>query len=1134
MKIFNISIITLIVASCLSIAGNNDTQQTLLLRQPALSQDHLAFVHAGDIWIADTDGSHARRLTSDPATEKDPVFSPDGKWLAFSASYEGNRDIYIIPVSGGQPRRLTWHPFSDMPMYWSADSQEVYFTSARETDHGRSRQLYKVSTEGGAPEKVMEARIFQGQENKKGELAYIIYMPAYNGLFGYSSGWKGYRGGTAPEIQIMNADKSAVETIPGQGSVNFNPIWVDGDLYFLSDREDKIFKLYQWDAKKQKVVRMTDNKVWDIRAASGYDNTIVYEEGGRIYSLNLKKKKNSELTVSITPDLPQLRKTWKDASSILENIDLSKTGKRALLTARGEVFTVPVKDGSTRNLSKSVGTHDYTALWSPDGQQIAWVAENSDRSGQSVILSDQFGESEQKVIPLGSYFYQLQSWIGGDAPKLIYSDNHLGLHLLDIESGESTTIDHNVRREGFDLSVSPDGKWIAYAHEQANYNCDLMLYNVETGESHLISDGIADVSSPAFSPDGKFLYFLASTNSGPIQIGLNMTSQEHPVRSGVYAVILAKDGKSPLLPKHGDEEAEEEKASDESDETAIAPETEVAEASEPTAAADNDTVADADADAAKDGDESDEAEAIVTVVDLEGIQSRIISLPVSERQLGNLEVDKDGNLYYVEYTQPGIANPTPGDSLWAHNRLMRFDMEEKEESELTRGAAGFVLSDDGAHLLLAKWDQSLITSPVGKTLDAKPLNTSGCKVYVDPKEEWVQIFDEVWRMEKEYFYADNLHNLDWDAVYDQYRPLVDHVGRREDLNELLVEMIAEFHAGHNRVGGGDEYSADTVSIGLLGCNIKVADGRYQIGEVYTGAQWTPFTEGPLSVPGNQIKEGEFILAIDQTDLTSADNLFERLQGTVGKQVTLTVADNAEGNDSREVVVEPIHYNTESELRLWQWVEKNRQYVLEKTDGKVGYIYLPNTAGDGYRNFNRMFFPQVNKEALIIDERANGGGQAADYIIETLARKHLSGWKDRDGLIYSTPNGAHHGPKVMMIDQDAGSGGDYLPFMFRYTGIGKLLGTRTWGGLIGIATNPTLLDGGYLTVPFFRFFDANNEWSVENEGVAPDIEVKLDPIAANEGIDNQLDAAIGEMLNQLKTFTPTVATEAPALPTVVGE
>jgi tricorn protease len=1127
MKYFKTVLMLLFVVSTACKAA----ETTKLLRQPALSEDHLAFVYAGDLWIADADGADPRRLTSHPAIEKDPVFSPDGKWIAFSAVYDGNRDVYVISVDGGQPRRLTWHPYTDVPQYWSADGQYVYFASGREADHGRSRQLYKVSVDGGAPTKEMEARFFQGQVSADGDLAYIIYMPAYNGLFGYSSGWKGYRGGTAPEIQIMDADKTQVSIIPGEGSVNFNPLWIDGKVYFLSDRDDKIFNLYEWNPEKEKLKKLTENDLWDIRWASASGDTIAYESGGELHLFDLKKKKTKTLSIAIAPDLPQLRKGWKNAASTLQSLHLSKTGKRALLTARGEVFTVPVEDGSTRNLSRTGDTHEYGALWSPDGMQIAWIEENKDRTGQSVIISDQFGEIEKR-LDLGSHFYTLRAWVKGETSQLLYSDNHLGLHLMDLDSATSRPIAYNARRAGYEVAVSPDANWIAYTLEQPNYHADLMLYQIASGESHLISDGMADVSSPVFSQDGSYLYFLASTNAGPVQIGLNMTSQERPVRSGIYAAILAADGKSPLLPKSGDEEA-----GSSTDETEEVPET-VKEDKEST-----ETFSEADASGEKNTDEpkpasevsvAENAEEEALVVDLEGIQSRIISLPVAERRLANLEADKDGNLYYISYTQPGIANLPPGGSLASENTLLRFDFEEKEEAEWLPGVNSLVMSADRSHLLIVKHDGSMAVSPVGKKPDAKPLNTSGCKVYVDPREEWGQIFDEAWRMEKEYFYADNLHNLDWDAVYDQYQPLVKHVGSREDLNELMVEMIAELHAGHNRVYGGDVYEGESVAVGLLGCNFVIEEGRYRVSKIYSGAAWTPYQEGPLAVPGNEVKAGDFIIAVDHVDLTDSDNLFERLQNTIGKQVTLTVSVNADGSEPRDIVVEPAHYNTTSSLRLWEWVESNRRYVAQKTDGKVGYIYLPNTAGDGYDYFNRMFFPQVNKEALIIDERSNGGGQAADYIIETLARKHLSGWKDRDGLIYNTPSGAHHGPKLMMIDQDAGSGGDYLPFMFRYTGAGKLLGTRTWGGLIGIATNPQLMDGGGLTVPFFRFFDADNQWSVENEGVAPDIEVALDPIATNAGVDSQLDAAIAEILTQLEAFTPTVATEAPALPTVLGE
>jgi len=445
---------------------------------------------------------------------------------------------------------------------------------------------------------------------------------------------------------------------------------------------------------------------------------------------------------------------------------------------------------------------------------------------------------------------------------------------------------------------------------------------------------------------------------------------------------------------------------------------------------------------------------------------------------------------------------------------------------------GFAISSDGSHMIIGMADGSLATAEIGDEMKPEALELGGMKVLVDPREEWVQIFDEAWRMEQEYFYADNMHGLDWKAVYDQYRPLVEHVGRREDLNTLMVEMIAELQVGHNRTGGGDVYEPKEIKVGLLGANLAVENGRYRITRVYTGESWNPFVKSPLNEPGNEAREGDFILAVNGQDLTAADNIFAALQGTVGQQVTLTISSDAGGKNARDILIEPV--DSERQLRLWAWIENNRRQVDQATGGRVGYIYLPNTAGAGYTFFNRMFFTQVDKEALIIDERSNAGGQAANYIIEVLSRKHLSGWADRDGLIFDTPAGAVHGPKLMLIDQDAGSGGDYLPHTFRYAGIGKLMGTRTWGGLIGISANPSLMDGGGIVVPFFRFFDPEGNWSVENEGVAPDMEVALDPIATNRGKDSQLEAAIQEISAQLEAHQNKVMKSAPPLPTELGQ
>jgi len=1077
------------------------SQQTLLLKQPSISAQNLAFVYAGDIWVANRDGSNPRRLTSSPAEENSPVFSPDGKLIAFSANYENNNDAYFIPVTGGQPQRLSWHPGSDIPTGWTADGTAVTIISARETDHGRSGQLYHASINGGLPVKQMEARVYRGSYDAEGKrFAYIAHGSGYNGLFGGSSGWKGYRGGTTPAIKIMDIKAQTVTTVPGAGVTNFNPIWLGGQLYFISDRENEIYNIYRYDPASQAITKISNEPVWDVRAFSGHGSTLVYEAGGQLKSLNTGSAGVSDIPIAINPDLPQLRTQWKDASGTIQHVDISPSGKRAIITARGVVFTVPVEDGAVRTISQDGTTREYSAIWSPKGDQVAYITESND--GQSLVLKDQTGRGNHTQYELGPHFYQLLAWGGGDKPRIVYEDNHLSLFSIDPASGTISGIATGERREQVDVSISPDGKWLAYTLEQANYNRDLALFNFETASNTVVTDGSADVASPAFSKDGKYLYFAASTNSGPVQVGLNMTSQERPYRAGLYALVLAADGKSPVLAGVGDE--------NEDDET------------------DNDK----EKEPSKNEEDKDAEKVPETRIDLQNLSARFVALPVAENNYGNLAVDKDGNLFYIQATQPGISVEPPGSEDGAANTLVRFDFKEKEATSLLTGLTGFRLSANGSHLIINKSDDSLVVAETGDKLEPEKLSLDGLKVLINPREEWTQIFNEAWRMEKEYFYAGNMHGLDWQAVYDRYRPLVNHVGRREDLSALMVEMIAEMQAGHNRSGGGDIHRGESADTGLLGANFVIDQGRYQIAKIYSGEQWNPFIKAPLATPGNEARPGEYILAINGRELSSLDNIFNALQGTNGKQVTLRVGPSANGRNAREIIVEPV--DSERMMRLWSWIENNRRAVDKATNGRVGYVYLPNTAGAGYTFFNRMFFAQVDKEAMIIDERSNAGGQAANYITDVLSRRHLSGWKDRDGQVFNTPAGAIHGPKVMLIDQDAGSGGDYLPYSFRELGIGKLMGTRTWGGLIGIATNPGLVDGGFLTVPYFRFFDTDDRWSVENEGVAPDIEVELDPIATNQSRDSQLEMAISEVLSQLRGFESPVSKQAPPLPTEPGK
>ncbi len=1069
--------------------------ETLLLRDPALSADRVAFVYAGDIWIAYKNGAGPQRLTSHTGNETNPVISPDGQTIAYTATYQGNTDVYSISVNGGQPTRHTWHPGTDTAIDWSPDGSAIAFTSARERLSGRSAQLYHVPISGGLPEKQMEARIFRGQYAKTGDqIASIAFGPAYNALYGGSSGWRGYRGGTTPSIQVLDPKNDTWFEIPGERVNDLEPMWAGDDIYFISDRgDDKVLNIYRYSAADKSITQITNETVWDIRAADIHDTVIVYEAGGRLKFLDITTGDAQAFSVVLNPDLPRLQPRWQNVRGQITAADLSKSGKRVAITARGEVFSVPVKEGSVRNISDSSGVREYDATWSPDGLSVAYIVEENRR--QILKIEDQSGLEAPRDIALGEDFYTLLDW-GGDGAHIIYQNNHLEVFALNVETGQSRLIRAGARRQfgrgGMEVDISPDGRWVALTFEQPNFNRDLFLYDLNTSRLTQVTNGLADIGSPAFGPDGKLLYFTGSTNSGPTQVGLDMTSQERPYRAGLYVAVLEKDGASPLLPEAGEEESKD---------------------------TDEDT-----------GDKDEKSDDVA--IDLEGLAARITALPVAEAAYSDLGVGKDGSLYFVQTVQPGTSTPPPGQSGQADARLMRFDFKDRKAKKALSGVVAAQISADGTHLMVRKPDGSLHTGKLGKKITVKPVNLSDLKMEIDPRSEWQQIFDDVWRMEKSYFYDPDLHALDWDAVYERYQPLLQYVGSRSDLNTLMTEMIGEMQVGHNRLGGGDIPRGERTATGLLGADIRLENGLHRIARIYTGESWNPFLDAPLAKPGLKVQEGDYILAINGRTLSSRDNIFAHLTGTSGKQTVLSIASGPDGADARNVTIEPT--GNEGALRLWAWVEGNRKAVEAATDGRVGYVYLPNTAGAGFTFFNRMFFAQTNKDAMIIDERSNGGGQAANYITDVLSRTYLAGWKDRDGLTFNTPGGAMFGPKLMMIDQDAGSGGDFLPYSFRHMGIGKLVGKRTWGGLIGIAVNPGLVDGGFLTVPYFRYFDPNGNWTIENEGVAPDIDVALDPIAVNQGRDTQLDRAIAEILRDLETNPSQVPTTAPAYPTELGQ
>ena len=1111
-----------VVAHCVGAIAADDGG-TRLLRQPAVSKDHLAFVYAGDIWISDREGQHPTRLTTHPASEFAPHFSPDGNWIAFNAAYDNNIDVYVVSVNGGQPRRLTWHPAADNISGWSPDSKRVLFTSEREIANSRSGQFYEVPLEGGYEHKIMPAVAIEGAWSPDGKrLAYRPYLAGYSG----ASGWRQYRGGATVPLWIIEPRSGALEKIPHENATDKNPMWIGADVAFISDRNDNTANLFLYDSHTHEVRQLTHEAVWDVRNADAYARTIVYEVGGELKSLDVDSGEAHPIPIHINEQSIQARPQWKDVSHNITSAHLSTTGKRVLFTARGDVFSVPVKDGSVRNLTATSGIRESDALWSNDGQRVAYL---SDAGGsQSLWVLDALGLEKPVRHPLTlpsstPTYLTLLDW-SPDGRHVVFQDNPLHLFAIDLKTDTVTLLDTSKRRQSFKVSFSPDSQWLAYTVNGANYLTRVRLYSFATGQSTDLADRFIQTDDPIFG-GSDLLYFSASIDAGPTRSPLDMSTQERPLRKALYAAVLSSAGRSPLPPKSGDEEL-----------PGKHPDALAGTDSDAETNSLNGRIANRRADRAKQSEEADRISPPVkpTHIDFQGLTDRFVPIPVAERNYDNLVVAADGSLFYLARKQPGSSQepPRPPATKGADAELFRYSFEDRSEKALRGGLLGISASADRKKLLLALGDHHFDVADASERLDAKPIELSGLRALIDPREEWRQIFDEAWRMEQAYFYDPNMHGLNWRAVRARYEPLLKFVERREDLNELMVEMIGEMQVGHNRVSGGDVLIEHSTGIGLLGADFKIEKNLYQIQKIYRGDRWNPYLVAPLTAPGVRASEGDFILAINGHSLDATVNIFSLLENTVDKQVALTLSRDGTTATARTVTVIPT--GSELGLRQWDWVARNQEYVDRKSGGKIAYVFLPDTADNGYTFFNRMFFAQVDREALIVDDRRNSGGQAANYVLEVLSRKYLSGWKERDGLVYRTPAAAIFGPKVMLIDQDSGSGGDYLPYGFRTEGIGKLIGTRTWGGLIGIAANPTLIDGGYLAVPFFRMYTPSGQWRVENEGVSPDLEVELDPVGVNNGSDTQLDAAIAEVMKQLQTQQSAPLQAAPPYPTQLGK
>jgi tricorn protease len=1057
------------LVACSAAVSIASAQGTRLLRHPAVSRELIAFEYGGDLWLVARAGGQARRLTATPGVETDPQFSPDGSRIAFTATVAGNTDVYVVPTAGGDPTRLTYHPGVDRVRGWSPNGLRVTFGSARlSPPHQSYLRLWTIPAAGGFEEPLPMPRAFSGAYSPDGNrIAYeevsTVMFPAWF----EASGWRHYRGGRVHPISVMRLADYSVEKLPWTDSNDSYPMWIGNTVYFVSDRNFTA-NLFSYAAGAKEVKQLTQHDDFDIVNASAGPDAIVYEQAGNIHLFDVKTGQSRRLSIEVTGDFPWARPQFKRVAGMIRSSALSPTGVRVALEARGDIFTVPAEKGDYRNLTKSPAAHDQNPVWSPDGAQLAWF---SDASGEyQLLIGEQSGLTKPRVIPLpGSGFFSSLVW-SPDGKQLSFEDNHFTLWSLELATGRPTRIDADLYDDPFRVlepAWSPDSKWIAYSRNLDNRLRAIFAYSLVEGKAYQLTDGMSDAVSPTFDASGKYLYFLASTDYGPRTGWLEMSSIDRPVRRSIYLAVLPANEPSPLLPETGDEPG-------------------------PGAGA------------------ASRAKPDSTVkLDVAGIGQRILSLNVPPADYSGLEAGPAGAIFYVE-PMPGGA---PG-SL----RLQRYQLKDRAATTFLEGIRSYALSGDRKKLLYqapggdgGRW--GIVPTDRGGRVGDGPVSVSQLEMWVDPRAEWAHIFRESWRVQRDYFYDPKFHGADWQAVYDKYSPLVPYVAHRSDLGYLIASVGGELVVGHSYLSGGGDEPADTpVAVGMLGADFSVENGRYRLRHIYSGENWNPELRAPLSAPGVQVAQGDYLLEVNGLPLTPPMNPYRVFEGTAGRQTVLRVNSAPTLDGSRVVTVVPVA--SEDALRSRAWVEQNRRIVDSLSNGRLAYVWLPNTGGPGYTYFTRYFFAQQQKEGAIIDERYNQGGQVADYIANELNRTLMGYFATRDGKPTTSPTAGIFGPKVMIINESAGSGGDALPYMFHQRKLGPLVGTRTWGGLVGTTGVPTTIDGGGITAPNLAFYDLNGRWAVENEGVVPDIEVEYSAAEVIKGHDPQLERAVQEALKLL--------------------
>lgn len=1055
-----------------------------MLRFPDVSDSQITFVFAGDIWVAPKNGGTAHRLSSPPGEELFPRFSPDGTQIAFSGNYDGNTDIYVVPVTGGMPMRITHHPMNDRLLGWYPDGQSLLYASSMASGRQRFNQLYRVEAEGGLPEKLPVPY---------GEVADLSpdgRMLAYTTRTRDFRTWKRYRGGMNPDIWLFDLGSYESENVTNNEANDSHPMWHGETLYYLSDAGlNQRANLWAYDTRAKQHRQLTDFDDFDIHFPAIGPSDIVFEAGGRLFLMDLASENVREINIEVVTDEGPRQTRVENVADMIQNGGISPTGKRAVFEARGEVFTVPAEHGIIRNLTHASGSAERYPTWSPDGE---WIAYWSDASGEyELTIQEADGTGEpQRLSDLGAGYRYRPYW-SPDSKKLAFVDQTMKIHVFDRVSRKDSVIDQALDLfhgglNGFQVSWSPDSRWIAYDRTTDQKTHAIFLYDTQTSQLHQLTSGYYGDAIPAFDPDGNYLYFLSNRSLQPSYSDLD-NSWVYVNTTNVVAVPLRTDVASPLAPRNDEEGAtdDEEEEDDEDDE--------------------------------KEEDDKANVKAKPVRIDLDGFESRLVVLPPSAGNYTDLYA-ASGKVVYRRRPRTGAGEDA--------SPIVFYDLEEREEKTVMDDADGFDLSADGKKLLVVSNGKFGIVDLEPEQTIETPLRTSEMEMTVDPVAEWKQIFNDAWRLERDFFYDPAMHGVDWEAMRVRYGALIDDAATRWDVHYVLGELIAELNASHTYRGGGDTEDERERDAGLLGVDWERDGDAYRIAHIVDGAAWDSEVRSPLRQPGIDVDEGAYLLAVNGVPVDASKDPWAAFQGLADEAVVLTISDRPTMDGARKVLVETLNPQEETRLRHLEWIEGNRKKVEELSDGKVGYVYVPSTGLDGQTELVRQFMAQYAKPALVIDERFNSGGQIPDRFIELLNRPPLAFWAVRDGQTWQWPPVAHFGPKVMLINGWSGSGGDAFPFYFKEAGLGPLVGTRTWGGLIGISGAPPLIDGGGVTVPTFRMFGPDGEWFPEGYGVEPDIEVIDDPTLMARGRDPQLERAVEVALERLET-TPPVNPPVPA-------